>query len=589
MANFFFKALRFLWRSIFGGKEVDDHIYAKWLKRNLPSNEALAIFRNQQEEFDFRPLVSVIIPVYNAPMAFLQEAIDSVKCQVYPNWEICMVDDASTDKELQAYLKQLTDSDDRLKINIRKENGHISACSNDAVDLASGEYLAFLDQDDLLTPDALFHMVLALNQDEKAILLYSDEDKIDRNGERLHPHFKPDYAPHNLLSRNYMGHLVMVQKEAFIQAGKFRLGFEGSQDYDLWLRVVELEGKIAHVPKVLYQWRMHSASTAVNEDAKSYAFENGVKSLNEALARRGIKGSAQHLDGSPGIYRINYRLESSPLISIIIPTKNNTDVLGTCLESLFTRTSYVNFEVILLDNNSDEESLFALLEKWKEAEPTRFKVLKQTYAFNFSKLMNSAAKVAKGEYLVLLNNDTEVIQADWLEVMLGHAMQKNVGAVGVKLLFPNNTVQHAGVVIGIQGLAGHTFVAADRNEPGYHYYLKAVSNYSAVTAACLMVSSRLFNEVGGFDEALAVEYNDVDFCLKLIEAGYYNLFIPHVELYHYESLTRGHPHANRKVYDRHKKEVKYYTSKWAKYIENDPFYNPNLTRITTYFEPNIHG
>ncbi|HAW52026.1 MAG TPA: glycosyl transferase family 2 [Flavobacteriales bacterium] len=587
--NFFFKVFRFFWRSIFGGKQVDDQIYDKWLRKNTPKADDISRYKAEAEKFSHQPLISIVVPVYKPNLLFLEAAVNSVINQCYSNWELCLVDDASGQLELTEYLNKISLEDKRIRVKFRKENGHISACTNDAIDLASGTYIAFMDQDDVLSTDALYHVAKNINLYPAAEIFYSDEDKMGEDGTRRHPHFKPDYAPHNLLSRNYFGHLVTVSSEMLSQTGKLRLGFEGSQDYDLWLRIVEKAGQIIHIPRVLYHWRMHKDSTAGNEGAKNYAFENGIKALDEALKRRGIKGKAELLKDSPGVYRIRYELIKEDLISIVIPTKDNASVLGVCLKSVFEKSSYQNFEVLLVNNNSEQESTFDLLEKWKRKEPNRFRVLNQTYPFNFSKLMNAAAREARGAYLLLLNNDTEVLQEDWMEVMLAHAQRPETGAVGVKLLFPNDTIQHGGVVIGIQGLAGHTFVSAPRDEPGYFYYLKAVSDYSAVTAACLLVSKQQYFEVGGFDEELAVEYNDVDFCLKLVEKGYYNVFVPDVEMYHYESLTRGHPHANRKVYKRHKKEVKLYTTRWRKFIDNDPFYNPNLTRITTYFEPNIHG
>ena len=587
--NFMFKVMRFFWRSIFGGKEVDDHVYHKWVKMNTPGSSGLKRFRAESEAFSYRPLISIVIPVYKPVLEHLREALNSILDQVYDVWEVCLVDDASGMEELEVFLTEMAEKEPRIHLKFRKENGHISACSNDASDMAKGDYLAFLDQDDLLSPDALYHVVRALNERGHADLIYSDEDKVNEEGLRRLPHFKPDYAPHNLLSRNYFGHLVVVSTKAFSQVGKFRIGYEGSQDYDLWLRITELGGPIFHLARVLYHWRMHELSTAGNESAKNYAFENGEKALNDAMKRRGVEGRAELLGGAPGVYRIHYELKEESKVSVIIPTKDRADVLSTCIESVFGLTDYSNFEVLVVDNNSSEDSFRDLMDNWKVREPERFRVLEEHYPFNFSKLINAAASASNGDYLLFLNNDTEVIQKNWMREMLSHAQQKDVGAVGVKLLFPNDTVQHAGVVIGIQGLAGHTFVAAPRDEAGYYYYLKAVSDYSAVTAACMMVSRKNFDLVGGFEEDLAVEYNDVDFCLKLIEAGRYNLFLGHVELYHYESLTRGHPHANREVYKRHKKEVKYYTEKWKKHIDNDAFYNPNLTRITTYFEPNIHG
>jgi glycosyltransferase involved in cell wall biosynthesis len=580
------KVIRYVFRKIFGGPNDEEVLYNKWCNINMPNQKDLDAFAIESEQFVFKPTFSIIIPTYKPNILFIKQAIDSVINQVYTNWEICITDDHSENKELLLYLKEIS-SNPKIKVNFHKKNGHISAASNSAIADATGEFICLLDHDDLITPDALFQFAKKLNEDSSIDIMYSDEDKINNKNWFVQPAFKPQWSPDNFLSRNYIGHFVCLRTELVKKVNGFRIGFEGSQDYDLLLRITELTNKIVRIPKILYHWRMHDGSTASNEGAKDYAFKTGEKALNEALSRRGINAKAKLQKGKPGIYSIDYKLNGNPKISIIIPTKNNASVLETCLKSVFEMSSYSNFEVILIDNNSDEDSLFELLDKYKQQEPERFKVLTLSYAFNYAQLMNDGAKASTGEYILLLNNDTEVLNPDWLEKMLSHSQRKEIGAVGAKLLYPNDTIQHAGVVIGIGGVAGHTFISAEKDEPGYLFYLTCVNNYSAVTAACLMVSKSKFFEIGGFDENLAVEYNDVDFCLKLIEAGYYNIYNPEVVLYHYESLTRGHPHANRESYKRHIKEIKYFMSKWQKFIDDDPCYNPNLTLTTTHFAPRM--
>lgn len=585
--TFIGKVFRYFWRMVFGGPELDDLIYHKWRKKNIPGKAELLRYEQQVNELKEKPLISIVLPVYQPNITYFNAAIASVKKQVYPHWELCIADDFSQDPELDKKLDELTKSDERIKVIKRQRNGHISECSNSALELATANWVCFMDQDDLLAPDALFHFVVKINNTPTADLIYSDEDKIHPRYKFIHPHFKPDWSPDNFLSRNYLGHLVMVRKQLVDQVGGFRKGFEGSQDYDLLLRITELTQNIEHIPKILYHWRMHAGSTALNEEAKDYAFDSGVKALNEAFQRRKVDATAQLQQGRPGFYTVSYALQSEPLVSIIIPTRNNAEVLSTCLDSVFNQTSYPHFEVIVINNNSNEQALFDLLDKWEQRESKRFKRLDLAYDFNFSKLMNDGVKEAGGEYLLLLNNDTEVLQPNWIENMLQHAQRSEIGAVGVKLIFPNDTIQHGGVIIGIGGIAGHAFITLDRHKPGYFYYLTSVNNFSAVTAACLMVSKEKYQQVGGFDETLAVEYNDVDFCLKLVEAGFYNVFTSDVELYHYESLTRGHPHATRESYKRHLKEVKYFKSRWQHFIDTDPFYNPNLSKISGRFEPNV--
>jgi GT2 family glycosyltransferase len=557
--------------------------YEKWMLNNEPNELALEQWKQSINMLDLQPKFSIVTPVYDPQLSHLKEAVESVKNQIYSNWELCIADDNSPNEEVKQYLREEAAKDPRIKVVFRESTGHIPACSNSALELSGGDYICFMDQDDLLSPDALFQMASTLN-DEAYDLIYSDEDKVDQAGKAITPFFKPQWSPHSFLSRNYIGHFVCIKENLIREVNGFREGYEGSQDYDLLLRVTELTDKIHRIPRVLYHWRMHQHSTSMDGGVKSYAYENGKKALNDALKRRGIQGEVIADQAKPGHYVIDYQLDQKPLVSIIIPTKNNASVLSVCLDSIFQKSSYQDFEVIVLSNNSDEKKLFDLFDSWREKEKKRFRVLDQPFPFNYSKLMNNGVEESRGDYILLLNNDTEIIGSDWIECMLKHAQLADVGAVGSKMYYPDNTLQHGGVVIGLGAVAGHVFIRADKDYPGYYFNLKSVTNYSAVTAACLMVEKKKYLEVGGFDEELAIEYNDVDFCLRLLEAGYHNIYLPEVELYHYESLTRGHPHANLKTYKVHLKEVAYFQSKWNHYIEDDPFYNPNLSRKSTFFE-----
>lgn len=581
--KFVAKTFRFIKRKTIGGKNEVEYQYAQWRKKNIPTENDLKRFTAQQKKFSYRPIISIILPIYEPELNFLQEAIESVKNQVYDNWELCISDDCSKNHQIISFLKEIEKQDNRIKVNYSSINKHISINSNLASKLATGEYICLLDQDDLLAPDALFQVVKFINEQNSFDIFYSDEDKINEEGWFVQPYLKPEWSPNTFLSRNYICHLTFLKRELFNEIGGFREGLEGSQDYDLLLRATEKTESIKRIPHILYHWRMHPESTAMNEEAKNYAFNSGVTALNDAFKRRNIYAKATAQTNKPGFYHIDYKILAEKKVSIIIPTKNNSTVLETCITSIFEKSSYSNFEIIVLDNNSDEVELFSLFESWEKKESERFRVISLPYAFNFSKLMNDGVSESSGDFIVLLNNDTEVLSTDWLEKMLKYAQQSTIGAVGVKLYYPNDLIQHAGVVIGLGEVAGHTFVAAEKSDPGYFHQLTSVTNYSAVTAACLMVEKSKYLSVNGFDEKLQVEYNDVDFCLKLVEKKFRNVWLPDVELYHYESLTRGHPHSNREAYARSQREIKHFKSKWADYIENDPMYHPKLSRLNTFY------
>ena len=585
--NFLWKVIRYIFRKLTGYKPKFDNDYAWWFDKNYPKKKSLAGMKANLLQLSFQPKISIILPVFNPDPTHLKQAIQSVSNQIYDNWELCISDDASTNPEIKQIIEEAIRTDSKIKAVFRKENGHISACSNDALKLATGQYLGFLDHDDCLSPDALYQNIVALNENQDIDLLYSDEDKIDDQLVHSQPYFKADWCPDSFLARNYLNHFVVIKKHWVDKVGGFRIGFEGAQDFDLLLRVTEQVSTIFHINKILYHWRMHQASTSINLEAKPYAFHAGIKAVEEALTRRNLKGSVTLIENLPGFYHIDYDLTEFEKVSIIIPTKNKQDLCEVIIRSIFEQTDYPNFEVILIDNNSDDPEFFSWLKVWQTKEPLRFKCHSDSGGFNFSRLMNRGAEIATGKYLLLLNNDTEVLHSDWITNMVKTAQFKRIGVVGAKLFYPNNTIQHAGVIVGLGGIAGHAFVGAERNDLGYYAYLKCVNNFSALTVACIMVRKEAFDQVGGFEENLAVEFNDIDFCLKLKDKGFDNVFLPQVMLYHYESISRGHPHRDKKAYQQHLNDVNFFKSKWQKYIDHDPCYNNHLSKIFSDFRLNI--
>ncbi|MBD78776.1 MAG: family 2 glycosyl transferase [Crocinitomicaceae bacterium] len=545
------------------------------LFKTLPDENELIRQKKEIDQFKDRPILSVLMPVYNPPVEFFKRAMDTILQQSYEYWELCLADDASTDSEIKRVIEEYRKRDKRIKVVYREENGHISAASNSAMEIAVGDFYVLMDQDDEIALDAFYWCVKAINENENIDLVYTDEDKIDEFGNHSEAHFKPDWSPDNLLSRNYLGHLTVFRSDLFREIGGWREGFEGSQDYDLVLRFTEKCRNITHIPRILYHWRIHSTSAAGGEDAKPYAYTSAQKAITEALTRRGYSSNIGFLDGFRG-YSVRLGIKDPEAkVSIIIPTKDQADILETCLKSIFEKTSWQNFEVLVIDNNSSDQNLFDLLDHWTKKEPNRFKSIRTEEPFNFSFLMNLGARNTDGNYMVLLNNDTEVITEDWLEAMIEHAQRPEVGVVGAKLLYPNDTIQHAGVIIGLGGAAGHVLVGEHRDGPGHFNYVNLLNNYCAVTAACVMVRREVFDEVGGFNENFAVEYNDVDFCLKVWDTGYRNLYVPHCELYHHESVSRGHPHLTKESFEKHKEEIKKLKDLWQPYVDHDPCYNPN--------------
>jgi glycosyltransferase involved in cell wall biosynthesis len=553
--------------------------YTEWVKRyDTLTDEELKNMKIRQTGFSVKPLISIIIPVYNPKLQWLEQAIESVCRQVYPDWELCIADDASTDPEVRKLLIEYQDKDPRIKVVFRGKNGHISACSNSALEIANGEWIALLDHDDLLSINALFWVVDAINKYPDAKLLYSDEDKIDDKENRSIPYFKCDWNQDLFYSQNMVSHLGIYQADLSKRAGRFRVGFEGSQDYDLALRCIELidSSQIHHIPHVLYHWRIHGKSTALLSNTKPYAMLAGERALNEHFLRCNINAVAQLIGYG---YRVRYALPGNPpLVSIIVPTRNGLHFLRSCIQSIKKLTTYPNYEIIVVDNGSDNAETLAYLNKPDYPEK-QFRVMRIDQPFNYSALNNKAVKEAKGEYIALVNNDVQVISPGWLNEMMGIAVQKGIGAVGAKLYYADHSIQHAGIILGLgaHGVAGCAHNRLKRGNKGYFGRASLINSYSAVTAACMVVRKALYEKMNGFNEVdLPIAYNDVDFCLRLRESGYRNVFTPYAELYHHESSTRGMDLIPEEQ-ARFATEIEYFKKRWSHLLLNDPMYNPNLS------------
>lgn len=548
--------------------------YQAWI--NEHEAESFSEIMQGLKSFSKTPLISIVVPVYNPDKALLAACIESVLAQSYSNWELCLADDKSTKKHVREVLEAYQEKDDRIKVVFREKNGHISEASNSALELATGEWTALLDHDDLLQQHALFYVVKALNENSEASFIYSDEDKIDEEGNRTDPHFKSDWNPDLLYSQNYVSHLGVYQTDIVKRIGGFRKGYEGSQDYDLLLRYSREidQANVVHIPRVLYHWRMVEGSTALASDGKSYTTDAGIKALQDHFAALGKKVKVQQ-GKHANIYKVDWAIENDPLVSLIIPTYNGRDITKQAIDSILEKSTYQNFEILLVDNNSDDPEALAYFDEINQHP--KVTLLKYPYPFNYSAINNFAASKAKGSILGLINNDVEIITPEWLTEMVSHAQREDIGCVGAMLYYDNDTIQHAGVITGLGGVAGHSHKHFPRNHPGYFNRLRMVQNLSAVTAACLLVRKDVFEQVKGLNEKdLTIAFNDVDFCLKVQKAGYRNLWTPYAELYHYESISRGAEDNPEKV-ARFNKEMNYMKSTWATDTESDVCYSPNLT------------
>jgi GT2 family glycosyltransferase len=556
------------------GREMKSD-YAIWLEQHAPRTDDIETQRMLAQFLPYKPLFSIVMPVYETPRALLIEALDSVLAQSYPYWELCIADDNSPSSYVRTVLEEYARRDERVKVVFRETNGHISEASNSAIAAANGDYIGLVDHDDVLSPEALFQVALVLNELPETDMLYSDEDKIDVDGHRSQPYFKPDWAPETFLSKMYTSHFGVYRRSIVEEIGGFRGEFNGSQDYDLVLRFTERTDRIVHIPKVLYSWRIHPGSAAGSTDAKPYAYIAAQKALREAMHRRGEPGHVEHVPNCAGLYIPRFDLRRRGRVSIIIPSRDRGADLERCLRSLFLKSTYADFEVILVDNGTVERDALETIERWTRWDAERFRVVRREQPFNFSALINAGAAASHGEFLLLLNNDTEIITPDWIERMAEYAQRDGIGAVGVKLLFPDDTVQHAGIVVGLGGAAGHPLYTLDRFNNHYFGALVTANNYSAVTAACMMVRREVFESVGGFDEEFAVAYNDVDFCLRLRAAGLRNVYIPHVELYHFESASRGSDLDAERA-ERNLIEQEKLIERWKIRDTPDPYFNRNF-------------
>ena len=522
------------------------------------------------------PRLSILMPVYNTPEPWLRRAIESVLAQTYPHWQLCIADDASSDPCVRELLNWYARRDQRIHVVLRDQNGHIAAASNTALSLATGDFVCLLDHDDELAPQALYVLAKAILACPEADLFYSDEDKIDTQGRRLDPYFKPDWNPDLFLAYNFFNHFAALRMNLMRELGGFRVGFEGSEDYDLVLRAVARVGaeKVRHIPHVLYHWRVIPGSAAASHREKPYALPAAIKAVREHLQNQCIRADVEESAPSAGTIRVRYALpDPAPLVSIIIPTRDGYTLLRNCIDSILARTHYPNYEILIVDNGSDDPQALAYLQALAMRGQAR--VLTEATPFNYSALNNIAARAARGPLLCLMNNDVEVITPDWLQEMASQALRPEIGMVGCRLWYPDDTIQHAGIILGIGGVAGHAHHRTTREQNGYFSRAQLVQNYSAVTAACAVVRAEVYRQVGGLDEQLPVAFNDVDLCLRIRDAGYRNLWTPYAELYHHESASRGLEDTPEKQ-ARFAEDTEYMVRRYATALLHDPAYNPNL-------------
>ena len=547
--------------------------YNTWIKKHMPDKKELA--KQRDMKFEYSPLFSILVPLYETDEYFLDELIKSVKNQTYKNWELCFSDGSKDSERLRKIIENYSKADKRIKYTDDKKGPlGISDNTNQAYEIATGEYIVLGDHDDLFTPDALYECVKVLNN-KKVDVIYTDEDKTDEKGKKFFgANFKPDFNIDLLRSCNYICHMFVASKKLVDEIGTFNSEFDGAQDYDFILRCVEKANEVYHIPKVLYRWRAHSNSTSERPDSKLYAFEAGRRAIEAHYKRLGIEAIVENGDHL-GQYKTTYKIKGNPLISIVIPNKDHVEDLKKCMDSIDEKSDYKNYEYIIVENNSEEDITFEFYKQLEKRDNVN--VLYWDKEFNYSAINNFGVKEAKGEYILLLNNDVEVINGDWLSQMLGYCQREEVGIVGARLYYEDDTIQHAGVVIGFGGIAGHTFVTLDEDSDLYQSRTKVACDYSAVTAACLMTKKKIYEEVGGLEEAFKVAFNDIDFCLKVRATGKLVVYNANAKLHHYESKSRGAEDTFEKK-ERFNSEIKLFRSRWPEILENgDPYYNVNLT------------
>lgn len=529
----------------------------------------------QNYKFDKNIKFSILVPLYNTPTNFLVDMINSVKEQTYQNWELCLADASDkNEQEIYSVCNNFLSEDNRIKYK-KIENKSISENTNECADMSTGEYIVLFDHDDILSRGALFEIAKVIDE-KKSDYIYTDEALFKNDIKKPTAiHCKPDFSPDTLRSYNYICHLSAFQKELFYEVGMFRKEYNGSQDYDLALRLSEKAKNIVHIDKVLYFWRVHQNSVSSGVDAKPYTITSAKKALQDHLERIGLDGDVQD-SKDLSTYKINYKMKGNPLISIIIPNKDHISDLEVCINSIYNKSTYKNFEILIIENNSEDKETFEYYEKIQNKH-NNLKVIYYKDKFNYSRINNFGVKHCTGEYILLLNNDVEVLVDNWLEEMLMFAQREDVGAVGCKLYYPNDTIQHAGVIVGLGGVAGHSHKNYDRDSSGYMFRLNVAQNMSACTAACLMIRKSIFEEVNGFDEKFEVAFNDIDLCLKIRKIGKLIIYTPYSELYHYESISRGNEDTPEKI-KRFQGEIKRFKDKWGDFLTSgDPYYNSNLT------------
>lgn len=545
--------------------------YQKWIEKYEPKYDELE--KQRETTFEYMPKISIVVPMYNTPEKYFKELLESITEQTYENWELCLADGSPEKAE---YLEDLIQSlGDKIKYKLLSENKGISGNSNEALKLATGDFIALLDHDDIIPKFALYEIVKTINENPDVDFIYTDEDKIlEENEKRISPHFKQDYAIDTLRSYNYICHFSIFKKELMDKLGGFNSEFDGSQDYDLILRATEQAKHIVHIPKILYNWRISSTSVASGAAAKPYAYEAAKRAILASIERHGIQGAKVEDSRIIGLYKVTYPVKGEPKISIIIPNKDHKKDLKRCIKSIL-KSTYKNYEIIIVENNSKEKNIFKYYKKLEKNPNIKIEKCEMSI-FNYSKLNNYGASKANGEYFVFLNNDTKIITNNWLETIISNCQREEIGAIGAKLIYKNKRIQHAGVVLNLTGTAGHVNWNEKENNPGYFGRIMIQQNVSAVTGALLGVSKKTFDQVNGFDETFPIAYNDVDFCLKIQDIGKLITYNPYIEAYHYESQSRGYEDTEEKQ-KRLKKEESKLKKKWKKYFDvTDKYYSPNL-------------
>lgn len=566
------KAIKFIANKIL--RKDNTHSYNIWIKNNEPTTNELE--EQRKAKFEIEPKFSLIVPMYNTPENYFEELVNCLINQTYKNWELCLADGS---KEENKKICEIVKKDDRIKYKFLNENKGIAGNTNAALEMATGDYIVLVDHDDLIPLFCLYELTKAINENPEVEFIYTDEDKIrGEDNKRYDPHFKPDFAIDTLRSNNYITHLSVFKKELMSKIEGFRDKYDGAQDYDIILRAIENTNKILHIPKVLYHWRVHQNSTAMISDAKPYAYEAGIRAISDHLERQGLHAKVTHGGDMHGVYQVEYEVEGNPKVSILIPNKDSVKLLKNCINSILNLTTYKNYEIIIIENNSEKEETFRYYKELEKIE----KIIIINYpekGFNYSKIINYGVKNCDGEYVVQLNSDTKLMTPNWLEKFIGYGQRKDIGAVGARLYYKDKSIQHAGISVGIQGLAANLFVNTPKGVHAYFGRECTTRNVSAVTGACLFSKRSIYEEVGYMDEErFSVAFNDVDFCLKIRSKGYLIVYNPYIEFIHYESKTRGYENTPQKK-ARFEKESNNFKNKWGKVLKHeDPYYNINFSK-----------